>query len=148
MTAETALKHSALTEKIIGTFYDVYNELGHGFLESVYEEAVAIALRQSGLSVERQVPITVWFRGQAIGEFRADLLIEHKVLVELKSVKSLDKAHEAQLLHYLRATEMEVGLLLNFGEHPQFRRMLFDNERKNIRGNPRKSVAGVAGVAR
>jgi GxxExxY protein len=143
MNAEGALKHSALTEKIIGAFYDVYNELGYGFLESVYEEALAIALRQLGLAVERQVAITVWFRGQAVDDFRADLLVEHTVLVELKAARTLDKAHEAQLLHYLRATEIEVGLLLNFGEQPHFRRLLFDNERKKIRVSPRKSVAGV-----
>jgi GxxExxY protein len=141
MNAEGALKHSALTEKIIGA--DVYNELGYGFLESVYEEALAIALRQLGLAVERQVAITVWFRGQAVDDFRADLLVEHTVLVELKAARTLDKAHEAQLLHYLRATEIEVGLLLNFGEQPHFRRLLFDNERKKIRVSPRKSVAGV-----
>ena len=143
MTTEAGLKHSGLTEKIIGAFYDVYNELGYGFLESVYEEALAFALEELGLEVERQAPITVWFRGHSVGEFRADLLIENAVLIELKAARILDKAHEAQLLHYLRATEIEVGLLLNFGQQPQFRRLLFDNERKKIRVNPRKSVAGV-----
>jgi len=143
MTTEIDLKHSALTEKIIGAFYDVYNELGYGFLESVYEEALAIALPELGLRVQRQIPITVWFRGQSGGDFRADLLVDGTILVELKAARTLDKAHEAQLLHYLRATEIEVGLLLNFGEKPHFRRLLFDNERKKIRANPCKSVAGV-----
>ena len=141
---EIGLKHSALTDKIIGAFDDVYNELGYGFLESVYEEALAIALQEAGLRVQRQVSITVWFRGQDVGDFRGDLLIDRAVLLELKAGRTLDKAHEAQLLHYLRATEIEVGLLLNFGEQPQFRRLLFDNERKKIRANPCQSVAKAA----
>ena len=141
---EIGLKHSALTDKIIGAFDDVYNELGYGFLESVYEEALAIARQEAGLRVQRQVSITVWFRGQDVGDFRGDLLIDGAVLLELKAGRTLDKAHEAQLLHYLRATEIEVGLLLNFGEQPQFRRLLFDNERKKIRANPCQSVAKAA----
>lgn len=141
---EIGLKHSALTDKIIGAFYDVYNELGYGFLESVYEEALAIALQEAGLRVQRQVSITVWFRGQDVGDFRGDLLVDGAVLLELKAGRTLDKAHEAQLLLYLRATEIEVGLLLNFGEQPQFRRLLFDNERKKIRANPCQSVAKAA----
>lgn len=144
MTGEIDLKHSSLTEKIIGAFYDVYNELGYGFLESVYEEALSIALQEAGLRLQRQVPITVWFQGQHVDDFRADLLVEGAVLLELKSGRTIDKAREAQLLHYLRATEIEVGLLLNFGEKPDFRRLLFDNERKKIRANPYKSVANVA----
>lgn len=144
MTGEIDLKHSSLTEKIIGAFYDVYNELGYGFLESVYEEALSIALQEAGLRLQRQVPITVWFHGQHVDDFRADLLVEGAVLLELKSGRTIDKAREAQLLHYLRATEIEVGLLLNFGEKPDFRRLLFDNERKKIRANPYKSVANVA----
>jgi len=139
----TELKCFELTEQIIGTFYDVYNELGYGFLESVYEAALVIALQQVGLRVERQVPVPVWFRQHRIGEFRADILVEEKVLIELNCARTLDPAHEAQLLHYLKATEIEIGLLVNFGERPQFRRLLFDNERKKIRGNPCKSVAGV-----
>ena len=144
MTTEIDLKHSSLTEKIIGAFYDVYNELGYGFLESVYEEALSIALQEAGLRVQRQVPIAVWFHGHDVGDFRADLLVEGTVLLELKASRTLDKAREAQLLHYLRATEIEVGLLLNFGEKPDFRRLLFDNERKKIRANPCKSVANIA----
>jgi len=144
MSAEATLKHAEVTEKIIGIFYDVYNELGYGFLECVYEESLVIALRQVGLAVSRQIPLPVWFRGHKVGEFRADLLVENNVLVELKSARSLESAHEAQLLHYLKATEVEVGMLLNFGARPQFRRLLFDNERKKIRGNPWKSVAEVS----
>ncbi len=137
------LKHAELTDKIIGVYYDVYNELGYGFLESVYEESMAMALREAGLQLERQVAVPVLFRGHQVGDFRADLLVEHKILLELKAARTLDRSHEAQLLHYLRATEVETGLLFNFGEKPQFRRLLFDNERKKIRAHPCESVAGV-----
>jgi len=139
--ARTDLKHADLTEKVIGIFYDVYNELGYGFLEIVYEESLVIALRQAGMAVARQVPLPVWFRDQKVGEFRADLIVDNCVLLELKSARSLEPAHEAQLLHYLKSTEIEIGLLLNFGVRPQFRRLRFDNERKKIRENPCKSVA-------
>jgi GxxExxY protein len=134
------LKHSELTDKIIGVFYDVYNELGQGFLESTYAEALLLALEESGLHAFREVPVPVWFRNRKVGQYYADLIVEGIVLLELKAARSLESAHEAQLLHYLRATEVEVGLLLNFGARPQFRR-LFDNERKKIRGNPCESVA-------
>ena len=142
--ASSGLKHEQLTQRIIGVFYDVYNELGYGFLESVYEESLVIALRETGLAVDRQVPVPVWFRGQKVGEFRADVLVENNVLLELKSSRTLEPAHEAQLLHYLKSTDVDIGLLLNFGIRPQFRRLLFDNERKKIRENPCKSVAGVS----
>ncbi len=138
------LRHEELTAKIIGVFYDVYNELGYGFLESVYEESLAIALCEAGLGVERQVPVPVWFHGQNVGQFRADILVSASVLLELKSARALEAAHEAQLLHYLRSTEIEIGLLLNFGPRPQFRRLVFDNERKKIRANPCKSFAGIS----
>jgi GxxExxY protein len=140
-TARPELKCAGVTEKIIGVFYDVYNELGFGFLESVYAKSMAIALRESGLMVHHQVPITVWFREQAVGDFRADLLVENNVLVELKSVRTLEPVQDAQLLHYLKSTEIEVGLLLNFGLNPRFRRLVFDNARKKIRENPGESVA-------
>ena len=138
------LKFAELTEKIIGLFYDVYNELGYGFLESVYERSFVIAMQESGLGVDRQVPVPVWFREHKVGDFRADLLVESCVLLELKCARMLDAAHEAQLLHYLKSTQIEVGLLLNFGLRPQFRRLLFDNDRKKILENPCKSVARVS----
>jgi GxxExxY protein len=145
MNAQTTrLKHSELTEKVIGLFYDVYNELGHGFLESTYAEALVVALQESGLRTAREVPVPVWFRGRKVGQYYADLIVEDVVLLELKAARTLESAHEAQLLHYLRATEVEVGLLLNFGLRPQFRRLLFDNERKKIRENPGESVAKVS----
>jgi GxxExxY protein len=138
------LKHAELTDKIIGVFYDVYNELGHGFLESTYAEAMVVALEEAGLAATREVAVPVWFRGRKVGQYFADLLVNNVVLLELKAGRTLESAHEAQLLHYLRATEIEVGLLLNFGPRPQLRRLLFDNERKKIRENPCESVAKVS----
>ena len=139
--APTCLKHSELTGKIIGVFYEVYNELGHGFLESTYAEALTLALEEAGLSIAREVPVPVWFRGRKVGQYFADIVVDDIVLLELKAGRNLESVHEAQLLHYLRATEVEVGLLLNFGLRPQFRRLLFDNGRKKIRENPCESVA-------
>jgi GxxExxY protein len=138
---ERGLVHEELTERIIGVYYEVYNELGHGFLESVYQAAMCIALESAGLRVQRQVATPVWFRGQQIGDFRADLLVNDAVLIELKAVAHVDASHEAQLLNYLRATTIEVGLLFNFGPRPQFRRLVFANDRKKIRVHPRESAA-------
>jgi len=129
-TPAPALKHSSITDAIIGASYEVYNELGHGFLESVYREALAFVLAKRGLSVEREKTVTVKFRNTTVGVFRTDLLVDNAVIVELKCARSLDPVHEAQLLNYLKATQFEVGLLLNFGTRPQFRRMLLDNARK------------------
>jgi GxxExxY protein len=127
---ERGLKHEGLTGAILKAFYDVYNELGQGFLESVYENALAIVLSSEGLHVVRQVPVPVWFRGRQVGDFRADLLVEDRVLLELKAGRALEPVHEAQLMNYLRATDVEVGLLLNFGPKPQFKRFAYDNARK------------------
>ncbi len=104
-----------LTHNIIKCAFDVINELGSGFLESVYEKAMVIALAETGIFVEAQKPVTVHFRGKVIGNYYADLLIERKVLVELKAVKSLNPEHHAQVINYLNATCIEVGLLINFG---------------------------------
>jgi GxxExxY protein len=142
MPTEThGLKHAELTDAIIGCFYDVYNELGYGFLESVYREAMIVALRSAGLNVESEKAVQVYFRGQPLAMFRTDLVVAEKVIVELKSTRALEGIHEAQLLNYLKATSFEVGLLLNFGTRPQFRRMRLDNDFKMIRENPYKSVA-------
>jgi len=108
-------KHSKITEIVIGCAFEVINELGEGFLESVYEKAMMIALRHKGLAAEAQVPIHVMFRNQNIGEFFADILVEEKVIVELKAIKSVTSVHQAQIINYLNATGIEVGLLLNFG---------------------------------
>ena len=126
-------KHQDLTEAIIRAFYDVYNELGHGFLESIYEEAMFRVLKNNGVSVQRQYPLSVWFRGEQIGDFRADLIVAENVIVELKAVKALEPFHEAQLLNYLRASDLEIGLLLNFGPTPRLKRFVFANEKKHLR---------------
>ena len=123
-------KHSEITDKIIKAFYAVYGELGYGFLERVYENSMAIELRAMGLKVVQQAPIVVRYRGQVVGEYSADLLVEDKVIVELKAAHALADAHEAQLLNYLKATVYEVGLLLNFGPKPEIRRRAFSNSRK------------------
>ena len=124
------LKHGLVTDKILKVFYQVYNELGHGFLESVYHRSLVIALDSVGLKVCSPVEIPVWFRGTQVGRFEADILVENCVLLELKAARALDQSHQAQLLNYLRATDIEVGLLLNFGERPEFKRVIFDNLRK------------------
>lgn len=127
------LKHSEITDKILHAFYKVvYPQLGYGFLEKVYENALVIALTAMGLKVQQQVKIIVYFQGQIVGEYFADLLVEEVVIVELKAVSRLLLEHEAQLLNYLRATPYEVGLLLNFGPKPKFIRKAFDNSRKTL----------------
>jgi GxxExxY protein len=124
------LRHENLTSVILGVFYEVYNELGHGFLESVYRRAMLIALRARGLRADDETPIDVWFRGENVGAFRADILVEDAIILELQAARAVDSAHEAKLLHYLRATDKEVGFLMNFGPKPTFKRFLFDNPRK------------------
>jgi GxxExxY protein len=139
-TAGTSLKGREVTERTIGVFYDVYNELGFGFLETVYARAMYLALVQCGLSTAAEEPIIVSFRNQVVGQYRADLVVERTVLVELKAARDLTPAHDAQVLNYLRATSYEVGLLLNFGARPSFRRLVFENSRKScsrIRVHPR-----------
>lgn len=122
------IKYKEITEKIIKAFYEVYNDLGHGFLESVYENALYILLLEYGLQVERQKEIAVYFRGKMVGFFKTDLVVENKVIIELKAVKCILPEHETQLLNYLKATDIEVGLLLNFGKKPEFIRRIFDNK--------------------
>ncbi len=123
-------KHADITKKVIGAFFVVYNTLGYGFSEKVYENALMVELQKMGLKAGQQVPIYVYYDAEVVGEFFADLIVEDKVIVELKSVKALIKEHEAQLLNYLKATTYEVGLLLNFGPEAKPKRMAFDNERK------------------
>ncbi len=124
------MKYKGLTEQIIKAFYTVYNTLGYGFLEKVYERALAIELVKMGLTVTCQYPINVYYDGQVVGEFFADILVNECIIVELKATRGLVKEDEAQLLNYLNATEYEVGLLLNFGPKPEIKRKIFDNERK------------------
>lgn len=134
-------KHWDLCHEIVAVFYSVYNELGYGFLEAVYEEALFVALIEAGFTVERQVPTPIWFRGKTIGQYKADLVVNGVVLLELKAAEAVDRSHIAQILNYLRATEMEVGLLLNFGPKPQFKRFVFENSRKGIRVHSRAFAA-------
>ena len=110
-----SLLHEELTEKVIGICFEVSNELGGGFLESVYQKALTIALTQKGFTVEEQVPLKVKFRGQVVGDFYPDILVNSKLIVELKSIKSISSEHEAQMINYLKATGLKVGLIINFG---------------------------------
>ena len=119
-------KHSELTEKVIKAAYEVYNELGFGFLEKVYENALASELKNQGLSVIQQRTIEVYYKQNIVGEYFADLLIDEKVIVEVKSVGKLAKIHEVQLVNYLKATKIEIGLLINFGEKIEIKRKIFD----------------------
>ncbi|NUM80197.1 GxxExxY protein [bacterium] len=126
------LLHQELTESILKTFYKVYNNLGFGFLEKVYENALYIELTGHALKVEKQKPIKVTYAGQNIGEYFADLIVNNAVILELKASEVLVREHELQLINYLKATEIEVGLLLNFGKKPEFRRKIFTNDKKKI----------------
>lgn len=130
------LKHRELTKKVIGVFFQVYNELGYGFLESVYHRSLELALVSEGLKICSPIKIPVRFRGHVVGNFEGDIMVERSVLLELKSARCLDSSHQAQLLNYLRATDIEVGLLLNFGIKPEFKRLIFDNARKASRERP------------
>jgi GxxExxY protein len=126
--------HKELTSKIIEVFYRVYNSLGFGFLEKVYENALKYELELMNLKVERQKPIEVRYKEIRVGEYFADLIVEDKVIIELKAAEYLIEEHEFQLINYLKATDIEVGLLLNFGKKPEIRRKIFSNS------NLRKSV--------
>lgn len=122
------LIHGEITESIIASFYDVYNTLGYGFLEKVYENALALELAKQCLDIKAQVPIPVFYDDKQVGQYYADLLVDDKVIVEIKAAKDLCEEHEFQLINYLKATNCEVGLLLNFGRKPQFKRKVFQNQ--------------------
>ena len=124
------IKHKAYTEKIINIFYKVYNKLGYGFLEKIYENAMMIEFRKAGISAESQFAIQVFYEDKIIGEYFADILVDNKVIIEIKAARNLILENEAQLLNYLKATDIEVGLLLNFGPKPEIKRKVFDNFRK------------------
>lgn len=126
-------KHSAITEQIIKAFYKVYNVLGYGFLEKVYQNALLIELIEMGLSVEKQGQIKVYYEDREVGEYFADLIVEECVIIELKATDGLCEEHEFQLVNYLKATEIEVGLLLNFGKKPEFKRKVFSNFKNLIK---------------
>ncbi|MEK9164926.1 MAG: GxxExxY protein [Chloroflexota bacterium] len=124
------LKHADITEQIIKAFYAVYNTLGYGFLEKVYVKALIIEMQKLGLEVAHNVEILVRYSGEVVGEYYADLVVARLVIIEVKAAQAIAAEHEAQLLNYLKATPYEVGLVLNFGPKPQFKRKAFDNANK------------------
>ncbi len=126
------LIHGEVTDAILAVYYELYNELGWGFSESVYGSVMASLLAKRGLTVEREQVLRVRFRGEDHGEFRADLVVAGRVLLELKSCKQIIPAHEAQLLNYLRASGLEVGLLLNFGPKPEIRRLVWSQTSRRL----------------
>ena len=125
----TTLLLEELTKAAIGCFYGVYNELA-GYPEFILRRGLVIAFIEAGLEVQEEVPIPVWFRGRRISTFRADLIVNGKLIVEVKAAQEIQLFHKAQLMHYLKATDLEVGLLLNFGRRPEFSRVVFENSRK------------------
>ena len=122
--------HQELTKSIIGIYYNVYNELGFGFLEKVYHKALLIELRQNGYKIDSEKKVNVYYKNEVVGEYIPDVIINEAVIVELKCVEYLTDIHENQLLNYLKATDCEVGLILNFGKDPQFIRKIFTNDLK------------------
>ena len=131
MNAESQeTKHKDLTDKIIEVFYRVYGKLGYGFLEKVYENAMLVELKKEGIPASPQFPIKVLYENEVVGEYFADILVNNQVVVEIKAAKTLGVESEAQVLNYLKATDLEVGLLLNFGPKPEIKRKTFDNFRK------------------
>ena len=120
-----------ITDKIIKAFFNVYNKLGFGFLENVYEKSICIELQKMGLTVYPQSPIRIYYDEELVGLYCADILVEDRVIVELKATDTIIEKHEAQLLNYLKATEIEIGLLLNFGHKAEFKRKIFENRYKN-----------------
>jgi GxxExxY protein len=124
------LLHKSITDKILKVYYEVYNELGYGFLEKVYQNAMYFELKSLGYKVEAQKQIKVYYKKQLVGEYYSDLLVEDKVIVELKATELLMNAHVAQIMNYLKGAPIEVGLLLNFGEQPEFKRFIYTNDRK------------------
>jgi GxxExxY protein len=131
-------KHSEITEKTIKAFYKVYNTLGYGFLEKVYENALFIELELIGFQVTKQEPIKVYYEEKEVGVYFADLIVEDSVIIELKATDYLCEEHEFQLINYLKATKIEVGLLLNFGKKPEVKRKVFSNNINHIL-NPYKT---------
>jgi len=121
------LRHQELTEKIIAAAYAVHNELGCGFVEKVYKNALAIQLEETGVKCSCEVPLQVTYRGKVVGEYCADVIVENKIVVEVKAVSRLDPIHEVQLVNYLKATGLNVGLLINFGRSVEVKRRVFDS---------------------
>jgi GxxExxY protein len=127
------LLHREKTDAIIKAFYQVYNDLGYGFLEKVYENALLIELKNLGFDCHKQYPIKVWYKDQLVGEYFADIIVDNDIILELKAAEAIVEEHEIQLINYLKATEIEVGLLLNFGRKPEFKRKVFTNTIKSAK---------------
>lgn len=123
--------HETTTALIIRAYYNVYNELGYGFAEKVYENSMMDELRSLGLTCAQQVPIKVYYKGNLVGDYFADIIVNNEVILELKAASALCEEHECQLLNYLKATDKELGMLFNFGTTPQFKRKIFLNENKS-----------------
>ncbi|HEY1114173.1 MAG TPA: GxxExxY protein [Chitinophagaceae bacterium] len=130
--------HSNITSRIIKAYYTVFNKMGYGFLEKVYENALLIELRKAGLSCKAQMPIKVYYDQVEVGYYLTDIIVDHKVIIEIKAAESLCEEHEVQLVNYLRATDIEVGILLNFGKQAEFKRKVFCQEYKH-HNQPSKS---------
>ena len=126
------MSHADITDKIINAFYKVYNTLGYGFLEKVYENALVIELNSMVLHTIQQKSINVYYEGQKVGNYFADIIVNDQVILETKAVRCLEESHKAQLINYLKATDKEIGLLLNFGDAPDFKRVIFTNDRKEV----------------
>ena len=122
--------HSKKTEKIIECFYKVYNTLGFGFLEKVYQRALIIELKEAGFEIDSELPVKVYYKEYDVGDYRADLLVDKEIFLELKANEKLVQGDENQLINYLKATEIELGLLLNFGKKPEIKRKIFTNDKK------------------
>jgi GxxExxY protein len=122
-----------LSNQVIHCYYKVYNTLGYGFLEKVYEKALYLELLNNGINCKRQCPIKVYYNGTIVGEYYADIIVEDSIILELKAAEALVIEHEYQLVNYLKATEIELGILLNFGKEPKFLRKIFTNDRKSIK---------------
>jgi GxxExxY protein len=138
MTADTAppgdqdsYRLAGITKQLLDCFYDVYHELGSGFLEAVYANALATALMQKGVAFRRELVIPVFFRGLIVGTYKADFLLANEIIVELKAARTIDPVHIAQLVNYLRGSTVELGYVLNFGPKPSYRRLILSNERKS-----------------
>ncbi|MCI4442994.1 MAG: GxxExxY protein [Lentimicrobium sp.] len=131
MITMTEILHKELSDSILKVFYEVYNELGYGFIEKVYQNAMYLELKSQGFKVEAQKQIKVHYKDELVGDFFADLLIDDLIILELKACDVLVKAHYVQTLNYLKATNIEIGLLLNFVEKPEIKRLIFTNNRKN-----------------
>lgn len=125
------LLHNELTSLILKTYYEVYNELGYGFLEKVYQNALLIELKSKGLQVTPNKKIKVYYKGENVGDYYADIIVNDTVILELKAAEYIIDQFENQLLNYLKGTNCEIGLLLNFGKKPEFRRKIYENKRKN-----------------